>query len=239
MLARARVKIRKLAASAGLLSVGTITAILLFLIAAVLFSFLVKEVAIERHEVFDFKVFGWIAPYVSPGMTRFMEGITFFGTHLFLIPANILLTAYFLFVRKHRWYTIKVASIALSSTALMFFLKLYFSRPRPLLPLLKPALGYSFPSGHSLMSFAFYGLLIYLTEQYIGNRLLKIFITVFLLLLIFLIGLSRIYLRVHYASDVLAGFCVGIMWLMLSLGLISRLEGYSQKGLNKIVENPA
>jgi len=163
-----------------------------------------------------------------------MEDITFLGTHKFLIPANLALTAYFLFIKKHRWHSIKVASIALSSTAMMFLLKNIFSRHRPLIPLLKPALGYSFPSGHSMMSFSFYGLLIYLCYKYIENRILKWFLITGLFLLILSIGFSRIYLRVHYASDVLAGFSVGIAWLIFSVWLLNKIEWYSRSNLKSI-----
>jgi len=110
---------------------------------------------------------------------------------------------------------------------MMFLLKNFFSRQRPLIPLLKPALGYSFPSGHSMMSFAFYGLLIYLTYNYIGNKILKTLIIIALFVIILLIGLSRIYLRVHYTSDVIAGFSIGIIWLIFSIWLLNKIEKYS------------
>jgi len=237
MLARTRIHIRKLIAAASLLSMELVIVITFFICSLFLFSFLVKEIFIDKKEAFDFHVFKWMADHlVTPGNTAFMQAVTFLGTHIFLIPANVVLTAYFLFVRKHRWYSIKVAAIALSSTAMMLLLKNIFSRQRPLIPLLKPALGYSFPSGHSMMSFSFYGLLIYLTYKYVGNKVLKYLLIGCLIILILLIGFSRIYLRVHYASDVLAGFSVGIVWLVFSIWLLNRLERYSKSKLKPVVE---
>ena len=164
-----------------------------------------------------------------------MDFFTFLGTHYFLIPANLLLALYFL-IKKERWYSIKVPVISLSSLLLMFALKQFFHRDRPLLPLIHPAKGMSFPSGHALMSMTFYGLLIYLVWKNIDNNAGKWSLTACLILLIFFIGLSRIYLRVHYPTDVIAGFCLGIIWLLVSLSILNKIERISQKEINLLVE---
>jgi undecaprenyl-diphosphatase len=139
------------------------------------------------------------------------------------------LIAYFLFIKKHRWYSIRIPVVAIGGVSLMFLLKFLFNRPRPLIPLLKEAQGLSFPSGHAMMSFSFYGLLIYLVWRNIENPWVRGVLVTLLFLLIFTIGLSRIYLRVHYASDVMAGFAVGIIWLVLSLWVTHRIERYSRR----------
>jgi undecaprenyl-diphosphatase len=236
MLKRTRVALRKLIASIGLLSVEVIVILLFLVLGISLFSFLVKQIFIDKQEEFDHHVFAWLEHHVTPFNTSFMEFITFLGTHTFLIPANIILIGYFLLIKKHRWYSIKVVAISLSSTAMMFLLKAIFSRDRPLVPLLEPALGYSFPSGHSFVSFAFYGLLIYLAYKYLETPVLKWLIILGLSALIFLIGLSRIYLRVHYTSDVLAGFSIGIIWLVFSLWILQKMERYSQREIEPVVE---
>ena len=159
--------------------------------------------------------------------------------HTFLIPANLILVTYFLFIKKHRWYSIKVPVVALSSLLLMFCLKFIFHRDRPLTPLLEAAKGYSFPSGHALMSITFYGLLIFLVWQNEKMHWLKWMLTILLVLLIIFIGISRVYLRVHYASDVLAGFCVGLMWLLLSLWVLRKIETYSRKKVDPVLEQAA
>jgi undecaprenyl-diphosphatase len=118
----------------------------------------------------------------------------------------------------------------------MFLLKLIFHRDRPLTPLLEAAKGYSFPSGHALMSITFYGLIIFLVWQNEKNIWLRWLLTILLALLIISIGVSRVYLRVHYASDVLAGFCVGLMWLLLSLWLLNKIEIYSRKKVDPVLQ---
>jgi undecaprenyl-diphosphatase len=236
MLKATRVRIKRVIAAIGLLSAELIVVVLAFLLSVSLFSYLVKQVFFDKEEQFDHSVFNFLEAYVTPFNSAFMQAITFLGTHTFLIPANLLLTGYFLFIRKHKWYSIKVATIALSSTAMMLILKTIFSRDRPLVPLLKPALGYSFPSGHSLMSFAFYGLLIYLCYMYIENKVVRWVLIILLATLVFLIGFSRIYLRVHYASDVLAGFSMGIIWLCFSIWMLNRIEAYGKRNIEPVVE---
>ena len=108
----------------------------------------------------------------------------------------------------------------------MLLLKQLFQRKRPLSPLLKAAKGLSFPSGHAIMAVTFYGLLIYILQHSITIDWLRYILTILIVLLIFLIGFSRIYLRVHYASDVLGGFIIGLLWLMISLAVLNWLEGY-------------
>ena len=168
------------------------------------------------------------------------EIILFFtqlGSHKFLIPANLVMIAFFLF-RKHKWYSIKIPAIALSSLGLMALLKQLFSRPRPGIPLLYSAKGLSFPSGHALMSITFYGLLIYITYKLVKKGWIRWSIIVLLMLLIAFIGFTRIYLRVHYASDVIAGYSIGFLWLVFSIWMLNRMEKYSQRNLAHRMNTP-
>jgi membrane-associated phospholipid phosphatase len=203
----------------------------IFMIALITFITIARMVFEGKTQNFDNRALIFIAGYVNSINTNVMESFTFLGTHTFLIPANLFLTAWFLFIKKRRWYSIKVPAVALSSLLLMFSLKLIFHRDRPVSPLLQAARGFSFPSGHALMSVTFYGLLILIVWQNVKKTWLKWTLTVFLILLILAIGLSRVYLRVHYASDVLAGFAVGLVWLLLSLWILSRVEKYNKRNI--------
>jgi len=172
----------------------------------------------------DEKAFAIAHSFVSNNTTRVMEFFTFFGSHYFLIPANILLCVYFLLRKKSR-YSIKISAISLSSLLIMLGLKLLFNRHRPLIPLLEPARGLSFPSGHAFMSVCFYGLLmIIIWKEEKPKPLLKWTLLLLVVLLLLLIGFSRIYLRVHYFTDVLAGFCIGFSWLFLSSFIIDSIR---------------
>jgi len=215
---------KKILSEVKLFSLEIFVLLGIFTISLLVFIIIARMVFEGKLQNFDNKALVFIAGYVTNINTNVMEGFTFLGTHTFLIPANLLITAWFLFIKKRHWYSIKVPAVALSSLLLMLILKLIFRRDRPLDPLLQAAKGFSFPSGHALMSVTFYGLLILIVWQNIKKAWLRWTLSVFLVLLIVAIGLSRVYLRVHYASDVLAGFTVGLVWLLLSLWILSRVE---------------
>jgi undecaprenyl-diphosphatase len=235
MIKKIRSSINKSVAAITLLSVELIIVLVVFFVSLILFILIAKEVFLSNKNEIDTKVFQFVSHYVSDIHTDIMEFFTFLGTHYFLIPANLLLIAYFLFVKKHKWYSIKIPVISLTTTGMLFFMKQLFNRPRPLIPLLKEAKGLSFPSGHAMISFTFYGLLIYIVWETVAKTWVKWTLSILLLLLIFMIGLSRIYLRVHYPTDVIAGFCVGMAWLVIAIWILNLIEKYSRKKINPVV----
>jgi len=202
-----------------LLTLATFSAI----IALIVFS---TRKRIRKHKPIDMLIFDKIKPAINAINNKIMLFITFLGKHQFLIPANLILIFYFLLVKRQNWFSIRVITIAMSSLVLMLLLKQLFQRKRPLSPLLKAAKGLSFPSGHAIMAVTFYGLLIYILQHTITIDWLKWLAIVIVFVLIILIGFSRVYLRVHYASDVAAGFIIGLLWLLLSLAVLKWLESY-------------
>ena len=202
-----------------LLTLATFSAIIALIV------FLIRK-SIRKHKPVDMLIFDKIKPRINAVNNNIMLFITFLGTHLFLIPANLILIFYFLLVKKQNWFSIRVITIAISSLVLMLLLKQLFQRKRPLSPLLKAAKGLSFPSGHAIMAVTFYGLMIYILQHSITIDWLKWFAIILVIALIISIGFSRIYLRVHYASDVAAGFIIGLLWLLISLAVLKWLEGY-------------
>mgnify|MGYP000456165728 CR=1 FL=1 len=219
-----------IADKAIILTKEMIIALIIFAASLVTFIVIAYRVFLLDKTGADQRAFTFAQGLVSEPTTSIMRFITFFGSHYFLIPANILLAVIFLFRRKSR-YTIKIAAIALTSLLIMLGLKLIFHRERPLIPLLEPARGLSFPSGHTFMSVCFYGLLmiiIWKEEKY--HPVTKWVLLVLALLFVVMIGFSRIYLRVHYFTDVMAGFCIGFSWLLISSYLIDRVK---PRGLNK------
>lgn len=206
------------------LTLEVLLVLVIFFGSAALVAFLVDEVFEDEQFIPDQYAFNILSGVVSPSMTAFMKFITFLGSAEFLVPAFLLLIGYAFFIEKNKWLGIKVASVGLSSLLLMFTLKLLFNRARPEFPLLGEVPGLSFPSGHALMSFSFYGLLAYfLWNEFSGRRVRYLLVTVSLLLIL-LIAASRVYLRVHYLSDVMAGLCLGAMWLIISLFVMHQVE---------------
>jgi undecaprenyl-diphosphatase len=238
MLMRVRKRIESWWAALALLSVELIIILALFFAALIAFAWLVRRVFVVQKTGFDERAFEALGGYVNPFNNEAMHAITFLGTHYFLIPLNAFLVIWFLFIRRHRWYSIKVPTIAISSVLLMIVLKHLFERPRPLIPLLEAARGFSFPSGHALMSTTVYGLLIYIFWMDVRNPVLRWFLIIIFTFLILAICLSRIYLRVHYTSDVLAGISLGIAWLIMSISIIRRMEKFSKREVDPIVKEP-
>jgi len=221
--------VRKLFSRLAFLSLEVAVVLLLFIISFLGFLFLINRVIRLNNDAFDLQVFQFLLPWINPANTRIMVIFSFFADHYFLLPANIIVALYFLFFQKYKWYSITVPVVSLGSFMVMSSLKLFFSRPRPDHPVYEAARGFSFPSGHAMSAMTFYGLLIWLIWNNLSNRVVKWSAVLFLSLFIFTIGFSRVYLRVHYASDVLAGFLMGIIWLVLSVVTINKIHAASSK----------
>jgi len=228
--------VRRGLAAFTLFSIELIIIWVAFLGSLFAFLFITKEVFHLREEEFDRKVFLFLTAHITESMTSFMEAITFFASRNFIAGAALMVFFYFIFIKRHAWYSLKIPVVALGSITLNLVLKHLFNRPRPLLPHLVKSSGLSFPSGHAMISISFYGLLIYLIWEQVESKYLKYTLIALLLILIHLIGFSRVYLRVHYASDVMAGFALGTLWLILSIFLINKIEKYSRSKLAPVIE---
>ena len=196
---------------------------ILLAVALLLIFFLVWVVFVYGRSSFDQNTFSFIAPHITEDRTSMMLFISFLGKHTFLTPAISLLITYFL-VKKNKWMAIRTATVLLSSLLLMSLLKRLIQRQRPPDPLVEGITNFSFPSGHAFMGVAFYGLLIWLASEYISTNWLRRTVIALLLFIIAAIGFSRIYLRVHYATDVIAGICIGFVWLDFCLWFIDKKE---------------
>ena len=178
----------------------------------------------DKSLFFDEKVFDLIKPFVNTTDTFILKVITFLGSQNFLLPANLFLIGYYYFFRKNKKTAFKIATISITSVTVMFCIKFFLKRERPLVPLISKVHGYSFPSGHTFTSVTFYGIIAYIIYKNVQSPLLKWSLIIFLIIFIFMIGLSRVYLRLHYASDVLAGFCLGLIWLLLAKWFLVKTE---------------
>lgn len=185
---------------------------LLFSICFILILFLVLNGNIRS---FDNSVYNIISKLICSPMTFIMKGLTYLGSAYALITITILLI---LFCKNKYNFGINLVVIFL----LNIVIKNIVGRPRPIGHNLITEGGYSFPSGHSMISMAVYGFLIYYIYKNVNNKLWKWILIIILSLLILIIGFSRIYLGVHYASDVLAGFLLALIWLITFITIIER-----------------
>ena len=221
--------LRRLRAIAFLFLTEFTVTLVLGIAGVVGFLALSREVFDQDAATFDAAAFRWTRQLLGPRQ-QWVEAVTFFASRNFITVAACLLINWFLLVRKHRWNSLLVPVVALGSITLNLALKQFYQRPRPLLPLVS-ASGLSFPSGHAMISASFYGLLIYLAYIYIRRASWRWLLIGSLVLLVVLIGLTRVYLRVHYATDVLAGFTAGLVWLIVAIPLLKQLEIRARKPL--------
>lgn len=165
----------------------------------------------------DLWIYHKIEGIIQEPITTIMKIFTFLGEPKTIIAFSIIWGIYLF--KKDKQELKHFCFILIMSVIFIVFLKLLFMRERPDILRLIPIDGYSFPSGHSIISVSFYGYLM----TYFIERKKNLFIFIFGILFILGIGFSRIYLGVHYFSDVLAGYSLGA--LTLGIGSILRRKG--------------
>ena len=184
--------------------------IILF-ISLVLIIGIVEDVLAKEIVKLDIVGYNIVSHLISDTATPIAKVITQLGGAIFLILLCITLVI----IIKNKRTGILISINLLISTLLNQILKNIIQRPRPTEYRIIDERGYSFPSGHSMVSAAFYGFLIYLIYKNVKNKYLKWSAISLLSILIMSIGISRIYLGVHYTSDVLAGFLISISYLII------------------------
>ena len=186
-----------------------------------LIGFLALAEDVFNKEIMNGDIIGYkiISTFlISDFATPIAKLITNFGGAIFLITLTVLL---FILI-KNKKIGLSIFSNLVIITVLNQLLKRILQRPRPTEFRIIEETGYSFPSGHSMVSMAFYGYLIYLIYKYVKNKYVKWISIVLLGILICSIGVSRIYLGVHYTSDVLGGFLLSISYLILFISSVNK-----------------
>lgn len=182
-----------------------------------LFLLIVETVFVKEIFVIDDYIYHHISKLISDNFTNFFKVITHFGDAPILI---IICLTTIIFINNKRIGTYMTLNLAINFVFNQY-MKIFFQRPRPIDLMIVEETDYSFPSGHSMVSMAFYGFIIFLIWKYIKNKKIKWLYSIILSILIIIVGISRIYLGVHYASDVLAGFCFSIAYLIIYTTVIS------------------
>ena len=184
----------------------------------VIFYSLSEGVIYNELTHFDQVIGDFIRGYANSSLTNTAIFITRLGSGKIEIALCILFAGIFYFVFKEKWYSLLLIFSLLSGWLLNVLLKLSFHRERPTIDHLVDVGGYSFPSGHAMVSTIFYGMLGYTLWRIVKNKRRSSWYVVLLtIFLILAIGTSRVYLGVHYPSDVIAGFSFGGLWLLASI----------------------
>lgn len=167
----------------------------------------------------DTTIYQFVINFKSHFLTSFMKFITSWSS----VPILILLELVSMFVLKTKKNRIFVGINLFIVLLINTLLKISFGRARPIELMLIEESGYSFPSAHAMVSLAFYGLFIYLLWQKNYSKKVKAVGTIILTIFIMLIGVSRIYLGVHYASDVMAGFVLSLAYLIVYIEVFNKI----------------
>ncbi|WP_165871592.1 phosphatase PAP2 family protein [Flaviaesturariibacter flavus] len=210
----------------------------LFFLVVFGFTFIVHEVLSEREDVVDFRIFRFLAAHViTPDLTSVMKAVTYFASATFLQVAYALLFLTYLLLKNTK-RAFEIIVVGVGGFIVNYFMKLSFHRPRPVNPLVDPLANFSFPSGHATSGFIFYGLLAYLIWKTELAKPIKYAIGCLLVGFSLLIGFSRMYLRVHYPSDVAAGVCIGFAWLLLTIYFMEKLKKKADREQKELVTHP-
>lgn len=188
--------------------------IILF-ISLILFIFLTYNIFNNKIAFIDSYIEGIILSIRNDKLTDVMTIITNISSAYALIVITILL----LILIKNKKIPILITFNLIFSFLTSQLIKIILRRDRPIDISLVNAVGFSYPSGHSMVSMAYFGFIAYLVYKYIDNTIVKVILIITLFISIIAIGFSRIYLGVHYFSDVLGGFLLSISYLMLFINI--------------------
>ncbi len=200
------------------LTIGAIfVVIFIFLFYKIVDSFIDHTVLVQS----DLRIINLVQIFRSPLLNNLMLFFTYLGKWEIVFTGVAILSILFILTKRWRYLLALIVSVS-GGEFFVWLVKNIIDRPRPpLINALAPEKGYSFPSGHSFVALSLYGLLAYFLFRAVKSKLLKILIIIISTCLILAIGLSRIYLGVHWPTDVLASYAAGAAWLTV---LITALE---------------
>jgi len=187
----------------------------LALVLVLIFLLLAAAMRLPAVQSGDLLVLAALMRIRTAAATAFFKFITFFGTSTFFYPATAVLGI--AFYTRWRWRGFLAVVLAmLVANGMMEWLKDFYHRPRPTLGPIEIVPGFSFPSGHAMMGSVFFGLLALILRQIIPPRY-RSYVVPATVVFLFLLGGSRLYLGVHYPTDILAGYAAGTAFLALFL----------------------
>jgi undecaprenyl-diphosphatase len=185
-----------------------------------------------RHDhiiQFDHTVISIIQSFETPAFTTIMKFFTFIGATK-IVWLLFIVVSLFLYVKlQHRTELLLYSAVVLGTPILNRLLKLSFQRARPELHRLIEIGGYSFPSGHAMNAFSAYAILAFLLWRHIPTKIGRTLLILFSIVMIASIGVSRIYLGVHYPSDIIAGYMASGFWMALAIWVFQRYQEKQRK----------
>lgn len=191
----------------------------LFLFFKIIFEVLTKDIVYIDNLVLNF-----IYSFRDPFLTQIMHFVSFLGGEFTLLLTAVIVVIFAF--KKHKKEAAFFAFTVFTGYVLNNIIKYSLKIPRPNIDPLSHVGSYGFPSGHAMNSLIFYGLLAYFIFHFTKNRGSSVLVAIFLIIIVLLIGFSRLYLGVHHPSDVIGGFIAGFWWLSTAILIDKTLVFY-------------
>lgn len=204
--------------AAVVLTIEIVVGLFVIIVTTFFLASLTKDTLFDNELLrFDTDISRYIYAFRTPFLTQIFFFVSQLGAELILTLSTLIVI--FFSWKKHKTESLLFSIMLVFGALLNLLLKDIFQRPRPTLDPLFTLSSYSFPSGHAMNSFVFYATLSYFFYHFTRNKRFSLIVACLAGLLVLLIGVSRIYLGVHYPSDVLAGYLAGLLWFVLVLVL--------------------
>jgi undecaprenyl-diphosphatase len=201
------------------------------------FSEIAERVRQGSTQHFDDAAMHWIGQHQIPALQNVMLEVTALGTGT-VVGMIVLISGLFLWLNQHKHSAILLIVATLGGLVLDQLLKIGFARPRPhIFEWGTHAASSSFPSGHAMSSIIVYGTVAYLAarlQQNVASRVLTLTLAVVIILLI---CASRLYLGVHYPSDVAAGLVIGLAWAGFCMAILEAAQLYAKSNAPQMLED--
>ncbi|MCD9024125.1 phosphatase PAP2 family protein [Cohnella silvisoli] len=202
-----------------------LSAYFLSIVAAIGFGVIALLIGRNKISVFDLSIISTVQGWENPALTTVMERFSWLGTTPVVVFLSIGILIFLAAILGHRKELLLFIAIIGGAPLLNSVLKSVFRRERPDIHRLAEEASYSFPSGHSMAAFALYGGLIYLLWRHVTSKAGRVLLVALGSIIVLCIGISRIYLGVHYPSDVIGGYLASGVWLSLSIGIFQSMGG--------------
>lgn len=211
-------------------SIRLLSVLLLLIVFGVTFGSIASSIGNQPMGAFDTSIIAVVQGWETSWLTAVLKIFTWIGTGYGVTPIAMIMFTILYFGLRHRQQAWLLIATVAGSIILNSVLKHVFKRERPEIYRIADAGGFSFPSGHAMMAFALYGILAFIFWYHVkrtGNRILLVLFAAFMILMI---GMSRIYLGVHYPSDIVGGYAASGFWMIITIVIYTYFVNKCEKG---------
>lgn len=215
------------------LSFHLLVALVLCIMFGIAFGYIASAIVNESIAHFDTAVIEFVQGLEVPWLTSIMKVFTWIGSGYVVTAIALIGFIVLYFVLRYRHQAFLLLTVVTGSILLNKALKSYFKRERPEIHRILDANGFSFPSGHSMMAFALYAIIAYIAWRNVKTTMSRVALVLFTAFMIIMIGTSRIYLGVHYPSDIVGGFAVSALWMTFAISVYAYFQNKRKKTVSR------